>query len=136
MPTLEARVARLEKSARRWKLATIGLLLGGGAVAVGGAVADPVVDTIRAKRIHVVNDQGTAVGILAASEGDGILLLKSKEGGRLVSATATAKGSNIHVDHANGKTAFVAEATDGGAPSVRAEDSRGNVVWQTPAPKP
>ena len=78
--TLEARVALLERSARRWRWTACGLAVAGLAAVTVGATATPAVqDLLRVHRLEVVTDDGrTAVTITAQADG-GMVTIKSPD---------------------------------------------------------
>src|SRR5579859_4022807 len=72
--TVEERLTKLEKSLRRWRYLSLGLVVAGAALA-GGLAYDflGVRGTVRTRRLLVVNERGNAIELDSTSEGDGII---------------------------------------------------------------
>ncbi|MBI3863216.1 MAG: hypothetical protein HY290_15095, partial [Planctomycetia bacterium] len=71
---MEQRLERVEKSLRRSRLVSLSLLLM--VLGLGGGLAYDflgVRGTVRARRLIVVNERGTAVEIESNEDGDGIV---------------------------------------------------------------
>src|SRR5205807_2632410 len=72
--TVEQRLERLEKSLRRSRWLNLSLVLA--VLALGGGLAFDflgVRGTVRARRLIVVNERGTAVEIESNDDGDGVI---------------------------------------------------------------
>lgn len=80
--TLEARVAALEVSGRRWRAATV--VLGGllAALALGGWSAGDINDVIWVREIRLVNASGRLMGRLAAESTGASLMMQGGESER------------------------------------------------------
>lgn len=79
--TVEERLSKIEKSLRKWKIASLVM-----AVVVVGLSAAVAFDffgvrgTLRARRIAVVNSRGAAIELETGGEGDGILSVLDAKG--------------------------------------------------------
>ncbi len=149
-PTVEERVARLEKSLRRSRLLSLGLLL-----AALGLTAGLVYDlvgvrgTIRVRRLIVVNERGSAVEIESSDDGDGIvsihdsmniprvLIGNSRKGfgtlelysgaqQKLISIGGSGSGGQIAVYNNSGKKVIDAQASKSNSGAVAVHDFDGN----------
>src|SRR5262249_13529455 len=72
--TVEDRLSRVEKSLRKWKFTNLALAIAVAALA-GGVGYDylGVRSTLRARRVLVVNERGSAIELDSTTEGDGIV---------------------------------------------------------------
>lgn len=103
--TVEQRLAKLEATARRWRLAALGLA---GVVVLGvgmGADGDAFPKIIRANMFEAVDSNGTVVGQFGIARVDGVpgFVVKSKDG---KSNTMILPGGPIGVTN-DGNTSFV-----------------------------
>ena len=70
--TVEERLDKLEKSARRWRFTSLGLFLGlAGLSAVFGWTQVRIAGVVRAQRFEIVHDKGIALELAASPDGDG-----------------------------------------------------------------
>lgn len=99
MQSIEARLAAIEKSNRRWKWMslTLGLVL----LAVTAVAADTpekdktVPEVIYARKFVAVNDRGEPVAFMGHSKNVGMVTVAGPGGGLLVVASATDNGDGI-----------------------------------------
>jgi hypothetical protein len=115
MQTIEQRLARLEQSVRRWKLAASVLLVAVLAFTAMGAksgMLTSVPAVFQAHRIELLNDRGTVVASLGQIEGNGRLALYNRDGKVEFVATGTTDGGVLSI-------------CDGDHPLIRAAGSRG-----------
>jgi hypothetical protein len=121
MTSLEARIARLEKSALRWKLATFSLLLlAVAAVSLGqhitigggtGGMQAPVItaDKLIANQSITLNDStGTPRLVLSAAKDAPSLALKDADDHTLMLLALDKDAANILIQDAKGKKLFAA----------------------------
>ena len=148
--TVEERLARLEKSLRRSRLACLGL----GLAALGltaGLIYDlvGVRGTMRVRRLIVVNERGSAVEIESSDDGDGVvsvhdsmniprvLLGNSRKGfgtlelysgaqHKLISIGGSGSGGQIAVYNNSGKKVIDAQASKSNSGAVAVHDFDGN----------
>ena len=150
--TVEERLARLEKSLRRWKFLSLGLALAVLAVA-GGTAYDflGVRGTVRAKRFIVVNERGAAIELDSTTEGDGIISLhdsmniprallgNSRKGfgtlelysgaqQKLVSIGGSGSGGQIAVFNNSGRKVIDAQASKTNSGAIAVHDFDGNYI--------
>lgn len=72
--TVEERLTKLEKSLRKWRFLSLGLVLAVAGLAGGIAFEFLAVrGTIRARRLIVVNERGSAIELESTPEGDGFI---------------------------------------------------------------
>jgi len=119
-PTLESRIARLETSARRWKLATFSLLLLGiaslsvGGIVIGsntGGMQAPMVtaDKLVANKSITLNDaDGNPRIILSNEKNAPALAIKDKDDHTLFAITVEKDAAYIEIKNAAGKKLFSA----------------------------
>ncbi len=72
--TVEERLALLERSLRRWRWVSLGLVVA--AVLLGGGLSWSIWGThtsIRTKGLYVVNEKGYAIELTTSAEGDGLI---------------------------------------------------------------
>ena len=147
--TVEERLARIEKSLKRSRLLCLGLLLGSLGL-TGGLLYDflGVRGTVRARRLIVVNEHGSAVEIESSEDGDGIvsvhdsmnipraLLGNSRKGfgtlelysgaqQKLVSIGGSGSGGQIAVFNNSGKKVIDAQASKTNSGAVAVHDFDG-----------
>lgn len=150
--TIEERVAKLEKSLRRWRFTGLGLALAVLALA-GGAAYDflGVRGTIRARRLTIVNERGTAIELDSTAEGDGIisvhdsmnlpraLLGNSRKGfgtlelysgaqQKLVSVGGSGSGGQIAIFNSSGRKVIDAQASKTNSGAIAVNDFDGNYI--------
>lgn len=79
--TVEERLDELQRSVRRWRFTTLGLLCA--FVLFSGVAAwlyVRVPNTLQARRIEVVNDKGVAVELTSSPDGDGFVTVNAGVG--------------------------------------------------------
>lgn len=148
--TVEERLIRLEKSQRRWRYLSLGLLVAVAALA-GGVAYDflGVRGTLRARRIIVVNEKGSALELDSTTEGDGIisvhdslnvpraLLGNSRKGfgtlelysgaqQKLISIGGSGSGGQIAVFNNSGRKVIDAQASKTNSGAIAVNDFDGN----------
>jgi hypothetical protein len=149
--TVEERLAKLEKSLRRWKLLSLGLLVATAALA-GGMAHDflGVRTALRTRHLVVVNERGTAaIDLDSTIEGDGIvsvhdsmnvpraLLGNSRKGfgtlelysgaqQKLVSIGGSGSGGQIAVFNNSGRKVIDAQASKTNSGAIAVNDFDGN----------
>jgi hypothetical protein len=148
--TVEERLTKLEKSLRRWRYHSLGLVVTSVALA-GGLAFDflGVHGTLRARRLLVVNERGTAIELDSNDEGDGIisvhdsmnvpraLLGNSRKGfgtlelysgvkQKLVSIGGTGSGGQIAVFNNSGQRVIDAQASKTNSGAIAVNDFDGN----------
>jgi len=148
--TVEERLTRVEKSLRKWRWLSVGLLVV--ATASAGALVYDFVGvrgTIRAKRLLIVNARGTAVEIESNGDGDGIvsvhdsmnvpraLLGNSRKGfgtlelysgaeQKLVSVGGSGSGGQIAIFNNSGHKVIDAQASKTNSGAIAVHDFDGN----------
>ena len=148
--TVEQRLERVEKSLRRSRLLSLGLLLG--VLALGGGLAFDflgVRGTIKARRIIVLNERGIAVEIESNEDGDGIvslhdsmnvpraLLGNSRKGfgtlelysgaqQKMVSIGGSGSGGQIAIYNNSGRKVIDAQASKTNSGAIAVHDFDGN----------
>src|SRR4051794_1027360 len=107
MESLEARVGRLEKSARRWRVAAMSLIVGGiGAMSMGqitlgggsGGIQAPLItaDNYVVNKALTFNDSNGKGRVVISVENDKpVIEMKDGEEHTLVSITGTEKGGSF-----------------------------------------
>ncbi len=131
---VEERVAKLERSARRWRLAAVLAGLGG----VGlGAARSGVPDEIRAKRFVVEDGQGRDRIVLAASSGKSKYATIEILGGDDEESVARLTGggmesSALSLSQPDGPGYFEALVNRAGNPFVEMHGSDDLRVWRMP----
>lgn len=157
--TLEARVARLERSARRWRMLFFGLIVMiVVAAAVGGQRPAPkVAEEVKAKLFTAVNDKGEAIvsigttpdgadhGILifnkegkpsvllnVGADGNGSLNVFDGKRQHHAALSARAQGGSVMIGPSEDKVVFFAGSDDDGKSYITLQDKKGNVVFQKP----
>lgn len=148
--TVEERLIRIEKSQRRWRYLSLGLLVAVAALA-GGVAYDflGVRGTLRARRIIVVNEKGSALELDSTTEGDGIisvhdslnvpraLLGNSRKGfgtlelysgaqQKLISIGGSGSGGQIAVFNNSGRKVIDAQASKTNSGAIAVNDFDGN----------
>ena len=150
VPTLEQRLERVEKSLRRSRWMNSFLLLS--VLVLGGGLAYDylgVHETVRARRVVVVNQRGAAVEIESNVEGDGIISLhdaknlprvligNSRKGfgtvelysgseQKLVSIGGSGSGGQIAVYNNSGRKVIDAQASKTNSGAIAVHDYDGN----------
>jgi hypothetical protein len=143
---LEVRMARLEKSARRWKVATLGVVviagagvmmgqirIGGGA---GGGISAPAItaDKVTIKKLIITDADGNergSMGIDAINNAE--LALKDKSGIDILTLRADPDGgATMKVSTTKGKMLLTIGADGKDQPSVVMQDAEGKKVWGAP----
>jgi hypothetical protein len=148
--TVEERLTKLEKSLRKWRYLSLGL-----AVAILGLGAGLAYDflgvrgTVRARRLIVVNERGTAIELDSTTDGDGIisihdsmnvpraLLGNSRKGfgtlelysgvqQKLVSIGGSGSGGQIAVFNNSGRKVIDAQASKTNSGAIAVNDFDGN----------
>ena len=116
MLSIEDRLAALEKSNRRLRIALVAAALGGAALAgFGFTRPTPVPDLIQAKKFEVVNDHGTPVVWMETGPKGGSIHTTNREGKRLFTATADEDGTGrIATLDGNGHDLVVLHSTTSG----------------------
>src|SRR5579872_1530577 len=148
--SVEERLAKIEKSLRKWKLASLGLTVA--VVCLSGAVAFDflgVRGTLRARRLHVVNGRGTAIELDCGGEGDGIISVHDAKGvprallgnsrrgfgmlelyggaeQKLVSIGGSGSGGQIAVFNSSGHKVIDAQASKTNSGAIAVSDYDGN----------
>jgi hypothetical protein len=148
--TVEERLAKLEKSLRRSRLLSLGLVLAVAALA-GGIAYDflGVRATLRARHLVIVNERGTAIDLDSTTEGDGIisihdsmnvpraLLGNSRKGygtlelysgaqQKLVSIGGSGSGGQIAIFNNSGRKVIDAQASKTNSGAIAVNDFDGN----------
>ncbi len=95
LDVLIERLDRLEREARRWRLAAVvvGVVLGL-VVLVGATPPAPVADEIRARRFVVVDEAGKTRALLGVEDGEARLALHHETGRRLASLQVHSTGTS------------------------------------------
>ena len=148
--TVEERLTKLEKSQRKWRYLSLGLVAA--CVALTGGLAWDflgVRGTIRARRLLVVNERGNAIELDTTTEGDGIisihdsmnvpraLLGNSRKGfgtlelysagqQKLVSVGGSGSGGQIVVFNNSGVKVIHAQASKTNSGAIAVNDFDGN----------
>jgi hypothetical protein len=156
--TIEQRVERLERSARRWRLGCTASLACLSAVALAACVgaAPDVKDEINARQINVVNEAGEkAVTLTTGDDGSGAVFVQGPHQSQAVSILSTPGGyvglevkepggeGRIQLLAKKGLGANLTLSTDlktktfeianvGARAKMAINDSSGNVVWSAP----
>jgi hypothetical protein len=134
--TVEARLERLEKQVKRYRLAS--LALGAGVIALVGIAAAPSDSSheLRIQKLVIVDVQGKEAAHLQAGPHGGALSLLNKTGAAVVRAGAAEKGGKIAIADAQGSeyVELTAEELGGG---IALSDKKGQkqLMKPTPAPK-
>jgi hypothetical protein len=148
--TVEERLTRLEKTLRRWRYLSLILVLAVAGLA-GGLAFDflGVRGTIRAKRVLVVNERGSAVELDSTTEGDGIISIhdsmnvpralmgNSRKGfgtlelysgaqQKLVSIGGSGSGGQLAVFNNSGRKVIDAQASKTNSGAIAVNDFDGN----------
>ena len=148
--TVEERLIRIEKSQRRWRYLSLSLLVAVAAL-TGGVAYDflGVRGTLRARRIIVVNEKGSALELDSTTEGDGIisvhdslnvpraLLGNSRKGygtlelysgaqQKLISIGGSGSGGQIAVFNNSGRKVIDAQASKTNSGAIAVNDFDGN----------
>jgi hypothetical protein len=143
---LEARLAKLEKSNRRWKLAALiaggllsaGVLMGqriqiGGA---GGGITAPLIncDKVNTKNIVINDGAGTERASLALDGNDNVVLaLKEKNGVTTMEIRANSDGGGaVKVTTVKGKTLAIIGADGKDQPGILLKDAEGKNLFNAP----
>lgn len=149
--TVEERLTKLEKSLRKWRLLSVGLVLAIAAL-TGGIAYDflGVRTTLRTRRLIVVNERGSAaLDLDSTTEGDGIisvhdsmsvpraLLGNSRKGfgtlelysgaqQKLVSIGGSGSGGQLAVFNNSGRKVIDAQASKTNSGAIAVNDFDGN----------
>jgi hypothetical protein len=161
MPSVEERLARVEKLVWRWKLAVVVLsmtILGFTAMGAQPELPTYVPDVIHARRIDIVNNKGVVVASVGQVKGNGSLALYNengkmqfvvagtKDGGvfsicsgdrQLIRAGGSGNGGRIDILSAAGQEAVM--LTSSGDGFIGQYDARGNIqnsLTGSPPPDP
>jgi hypothetical protein len=121
---LESRIARLEKSARRWRLAACslglaavaalamgqGIVITGGGAGGGGMNAPNVTtDNLTVNKSFTLNDSnGNARIVFSSAKNEPSITLKDKDDHTLLSIAVEKDAANILIQDAKGKKLFAA----------------------------
>lgn len=134
-PTVEARLASLERSARRWRAGCAALLaVGVGALVLGADKPPPAsFDTLRVKRLEVANDDGKVVGTLSALDGEGMLILNNKAGKTAVGLGAVEAGGILTIHNNSGTKCIMLTGGDDTGGRISLRDTFGKEVQSIPA---
>lgn len=148
--TVEERLTKLEKSLRRWRYLSLGMVVAGAGLAGGLAYNFlGVHGTIRARRLVVVNERGAAIELDSTTEGDGIisvhdsmnvpraLLGNSRKGfgtlelysgaqQKLVSIGGSGSGGQLAVFNNSGRKVIDAQASKTNSGAIAVNDFDGN----------
>ena len=141
---VENRLSRLERKSRRNGAAVLALLVALAAV-IGYGADGGVTDSVRARKVVIVNEEGTAVVEIGAAKTGGFLLIRSKEGAERVQLAATLSGSALDLKSITGRNVISVQAgfvagmmhADSGMITVDSVNSgatviMGNRVTETP----
>ncbi len=148
--TVEERLTKLEKSLRKWRLLSLGLVLAVAAL-IGGMAYDflGVRTTLRTRHLVIVNERGTAIDLDSTLEGDGIisihdsmnvaraLLGNSRKGfgtlelysgaqQKLVSIGGSGSGGQIAIFNNSGRKVIDAQASKTNSGAIAVNDFDGN----------
>jgi hypothetical protein len=150
--SMEARVARLERECRRWRLA--GVVAVGIALVAGAAQKPP--DVVRARRLEVVDDKGRGRVVLEAADDVTGMVLKDRTGrpaawlglydddspalnflragdGELVACLRLMNGRTpgLFLVGQDGREAYMAVPKSG--PTLQMKGAKGEVLFRAPA---
>ena len=121
MNDLQARVARLEKSASRWRLATVSLMLlgfaaitigqvritGGGPGGGGMTVNQVIADKCTVNKSLILNDSNGKERLVLSTENDiPAIRFKDKDDKTLIAISTDPKTQSIVIQDADGKKLF------------------------------
>lgn len=147
---LEERIERLERSACRWRLAAVSLLVVGGlGLVLAAAPAADEPQALKVKSLSVVNDDGKIVAALISSAGEGQFhLVSSKtskpvfsagsggmvvgDGAANVSVTPGATGSSLVITNKAGKQSMMLYPDEKGVGHISLLRDGKSVVWEAP----
>jgi len=131
MPVSEEEFRTLQRQVRRqrrWNIALLAIVAGGGLMAANGVRTLP--EVLQAKKLEIVNDEGTAIVELGANRaGNGAVTTRNEDGRRLVRLGATT-GGNGFVTTLNGMGGNLVEigATVDGQGTVETQDGDGQTL--------
>ena len=131
------RLGRLERTARRWKLVGVGVLVALSLVVLVGASARKdltVADEVVTRQFILVGRTPTPrASITIGKEGGPSLLLLDQQGQVRAGLTVLDDGRpSLGLLDAQGQSRLVLALDPNGTPMVRLLDERGQVVWSTP----
>lgn len=138
MSDIEARLTRVERSVRRWRIAAGALVVVAVVSVAFGAQRQPtkLADEIAARRIIVENRQGKPVIVLDANaEGDGVIAVFDRTKKHTAMISVKDNGASIHTSD-NDRPVFFAGADDDGKVFITLSDKTGKTVWQKRADAP
>ncbi len=150
--TVEERLARIEKTLRRWRVLSLVLFLS--VIGLTGVVTFDflgVRGTVRARRFLVVNDRGMAIELDSTTDGDGIISVhdsmniprvvvgNSRKGfgtlelyngaqQKLVSIGGSGSGGQIAVYNNSGRKVIDAQASKTNSGAIAVNDFDGNYI--------
>lgn len=112
--SIENRLAALERSARRWRVAALLLAVGMvAAIGLGAAKDKPIQDEVRTRKLVVVDDKGEAVGLLLSDGKQNMLTLKS--GAAAITFSVASDGVGMLTTSPNGSRGFGMLVADQGS---------------------
>lgn len=131
MHNMEQRLTDLEARVNRYRnLSVLLALVLGGAVFMGAAAEDAVLDVVKTRRLEVVNQEGAPIVTAGAGRSaSGLLKVNSKTGGGLFAVGAGQYGNGIlEISSRSGQGLVYAGAGKAGDGVLRVKSRRGKTV--------
>jgi len=118
LQNIEQELYTLKASVKKWKIATLALLLGGGLFAAGTA-GPTVLDHLVVNRIDVLGDTGTPIVSIGEHEHGGRIDLYNPSGVNLLRLSTTSRGGDVAIwDNAGTNVAGIWATPQGGTFSL------------------
>ena len=134
MKTVEQRLESLEKSARRYRLATVVLALVIVAGVTMGQTGSDISDVVKTRRVEVYDDAGNMVVLIANTEHGGMMGVSNVAGEPKVAIANTERGGAVEISNKTGESIVTLSADEYGNGVVGAWDRKGKGRTLKPGP--
>lgn len=132
LATLEQRLGATERRLQRHRLMLVGTVVAGFGLLLAAAGTERILDTVKTRRLELVNDAGKVVMLASAQPSGGQIDLWGSNGANLFRATTNDEGGDLVIWNTAGKSVFSAWASESGG-TMAMGDRNGNTYMRTAA---